>query len=139
MVIIHNLGSILEANVVKRKTMMTPEERASNVCDQWEKPHVPRKESPRLDTLIAAAIREAEREATNEIVYDGVINYDKVEVWARGKGFRLRVVLKDPTYGDIYLYSDYYDGLREADSRAFVIARQLGLERDTLPVHKSEA
>jgi rRNA maturation protein Nop10 len=39
---------------------MTPEERANDVCNQWETPHIPRSESPRLDTLIAAAIRDAE-------------------------------------------------------------------------------
>jgi hypothetical protein len=110
------------------------------VCDKWEKPHVPRNESPRLDTLIAAAIRDAEREAYKKrmsvIPYDGTVNYDKVEVWSHDKGFRLRIVLKSSTYGNITFYSDHFRGLIEADSRAFVVAKQLGLERDTLPVHK---
>ncbi len=60
---------------------------------------------------------------------------DKVEVHKSGKGYRLRIKLSDPVYGLIVLHSDQYDGIREADSRAFVVARLLGLERDTLPVH----
>ncbi len=66
---------------------------------------------------------------------NGTPDYDKVEVCTRGKGYGLRIRLDSRDYGDIWLYSDYYDGLREADSRAFVVARQLGLKRDTLPVH----
>ncbi len=62
-------------------------------------------------------------------------DYDKVEVCSHGKGYRLRIRLHSPDYGDIWLHSGRYDGLREADSRAFVVARQLGLDRDTLPVH----
>ncbi len=70
-----------------------------------------------------------------EIVYDGKPAYDKVEVWEDDKGLCLHIIIKDPTTGDIHLYSDYYRGIHEADSRAFVVARQLHLDRDTLPVH----
>lgn len=119
---------------------MTPEERASEVCDKWETPHVPRNESPGLDTLITTAIRDAEREAYEKgksgIVHDETTNYDKVEVIVWNKGYRLRIMFKDPVYGEIRLFSEYYEGLREADSHAMVTARCLGLKRDHLPVHK---
>lgn len=119
---------------------MTPEERANDVCNKWETPHVPRNKTPRLDTLITSAIRDAEREAyekgKNGIVHDETIVYDKVEIWKHGKGYRLHIALKDPIYGDIRLFSDFYEGIREADVRAVVVARCLGLPRDHLPVHK---
>lgn len=119
---------------------MTPEERANDVCNKWETPHVPRSETPGLDTLITIAIRDAEREAYEKgksgIVHDETTTYDKVEVCVSDQGYRFRIVLKDPVYGDIRLFSEYYEGLREADSRAVVIARCLGLGRDNLPVHK---
>lgn len=64
----------------------------------------------------------------------GSLAYNKLQIWAKDKGFIIRVVFKDPVYGDIQLCSDIFDGIREADSRVFVLARVLGLERDTLPV-----
>ncbi len=121
---------------------MTPEERASEVCNKWETPHVPRNETLELDTLITVAIRDAEREAYEKgksgIVCDETINYDKVEIWKHGKGYRLHIVLKSPVYGDINLFSDFYDGIREADSRAVAVAQCLGLPRDHLPVHEAK-
>lgn len=74
-----------------------------------------------------------------EIVYDGNPGYDRVEIWRDGKGFRLRVVLKDQLTGTISLHSDFYANIFEADSRAFVVARQLNLDRDSLPVHVSKS
>lgn len=70
-----------------------------------------------------------------EIVYDGKPIYDKVEIWRDDKGLRLRIRLKDPSLGLISLYSDYYGGILEADSRAVFVASRLGLDRDNLPVH----
>lgn len=70
-----------------------------------------------------------------EIIYDGNPGFDRVEIWRDGKGFRLRIELKDPSLGTISLHSDYYGEIIEADSRAVVVARQLGLDRDNLPVH----
>lgn len=49
---------------------MTAKERAEQVCDKWETPHIPRIESPRLDVLIAKAIADAEdavREERDEL------------------------------------------------------------------------
>ncbi len=66
------------------------------------------------------------------------MEYNKVEVWARDKGYHLRIVLQDPVLGDIYLFSNHFDGLREADSRAVAVSRHLGLKRDNLPVHRSK-
>lgn len=64
----------------------------------------------------------------------------KVEVWKKkrdkgtGSYYVLRIQWKHPVYGIITFYSDRFDGIREADSRAFAIARDLGIDRDTLPV-----
>lgn len=70
-----------------------------------------------------------------EIIYNGSPAYDKVEIWKDDKGFRLKIVLTNETTGMIHLFSEYYQGIREADERAVIVARQLGLDRDSLPVH----
>lgn len=75
------------------------------------------------------------KQGEQEIVYDGNPGYDRVEIWKEGKKFRLRIVLKDASTGDIHFYSDWYQNILEADTRAVVVARQLYLERDNLPVH----
>ncbi|UCG02544.1 MAG: hypothetical protein JSW11_00845 [Candidatus Heimdallarchaeota archaeon] len=61
-------------------------------------------------------------------------NLNKVEICERDNKYYLRIVLKDPVYGYIRLYSDR-GSLHEMDCRAIAVARILGLERDNLPVH----
>ena len=77
--------------------------------------------------------------AHSEIVYDGNLESNKVEVWRNDKYFQIRFVIRDPVFGDIHFRSDLFSGLCEADSRAFVASRILGLDRDNLPVHRCKS
>jgi len=60
---------------------------------------------------------------------------NKVEVCTDGKKFQLRFYIEDPVYGNIGLFSDIYSSINEAEVRAFVLARALGLDHDHLLVH----
>jgi len=60
---------------------------------------------------------------------------NKIEVCTDGKKFQLRFYIEDPVYGVISLFSDVYSSVDEAEVRAFVLARALGLDHDHLPVH----
>jgi hypothetical protein len=63
------------------------------------------------------------------------VDFNKIEVCTDGKKFQLRFQIDDPVYGNIGLFSDVYSSIDEAEVRAFVLARALGLDHDHLPVH----
>jgi hypothetical protein len=66
------------------------------------------------------------------------MDINKVEVRKCDKYYQLWIALRCPTYGLIFLRSDKFSNVYEADSRAFVVAKMLGLDRDNLPVHHGD-
>ncbi len=63
------------------------------------------------------------------------MTFDKIEICTDGKRFQLRFEVNDPVYGIIGMFSDLYSNIVEAEVRAFVLARALGLDHDHLPVY----